>query len=113
MSGMAWATVGEMEPKLHQLEQSIEHGLPGKLMKIEACLGPAKQKVEDLQKQYEGQVCTYDTLWPCCCVLTMNVCFTHARTSHSSMCSRVMMRCFCATVHLQGDKRGLWNDHSS
>jgi len=61
MSGMAWATVGEMEPKLHQLEQSIEHGLPGKLMKIEACLGPAKQKVEDLQKQYEDQVCTYDT----------------------------------------------------
>ena len=56
MSGMAWATVGEMEPKLHQLEQSIEHGLPGKLMKIEACLGPAKRKVEDLQKQYEGQV---------------------------------------------------------
>ena len=70
MSGMAWATVGEMEPKLHQLEQSIEHGLPGKLMKIEACLGPAKRKVEDLQKQYEGQVWTYDTLWPCCCVLT-------------------------------------------
>ncbi|DBA85037.1 TPA: hypothetical protein ACH3X2_005770 [Trebouxia sp. C0005] len=58
MSGMAWATVGEMEPRLHQLEQSIEHGLPGKLMKIEACLGPAKQKVEDLQKQYEGQLAT-------------------------------------------------------
>ncbi|DBA94579.1 TPA: hypothetical protein ACH3X1_002162 [Trebouxia sp. C0004] len=56
MGGMAWATVGEMEPKLHQLEQSIEHGLPGKLLKIEACLGPAKQKVEDLQKQYDSQL---------------------------------------------------------
>ena len=111
MSGMAWATVGEMEPKLHQLEQSIEHGLPGKLMKIEACLGPAKQKVEDLQKQYEGQVCTYDTLWPCCCVLLCNVCSMHARIGCSSMCSNV--HCFCTILQLHGGKHELLNDTSS
>lgn len=59
MRGMAWATVGEMEPKLHQLEQSIEHSMPSKLLKIEACLGPAQQKVEELEKQYQDQVCMH------------------------------------------------------
>ena len=57
MSGLAWATVGEMEPRVHQLEQSIEHGVPGKLLKIEACLGPAIQKADELEKVFQAQVC--------------------------------------------------------
>lgn len=56
MSGLAWATVGEMEPRVHQLEQSIEHGVPGKLLKVEACLGPAIQKAEELEKVFQAQV---------------------------------------------------------
>ena len=56
MNGLAWATVGELEPQVHHLEQSIEHGMPGKLLKIEACLGPALQKVKELEKMYQGQV---------------------------------------------------------
>ena len=56
MRGLAWATVGDMEPKLHRLEQSIENSLPGKLQKIEACLGPAHQRVEELENLYQDQV---------------------------------------------------------
>lgn len=58
MRGLAWATVGDMEPKLHRLEESIEHMLPGKLQKIEACLEPAQKNVEELEKLYQDQVGT-------------------------------------------------------
>lgn len=58
MRALAWATVGDMEPKLHHLEQSIEHSLPSKLQKIEACLGPARKRVEELEKSYQDQVGT-------------------------------------------------------
>ena len=58
MSGLAWATVGELEPKMHQLEQLIEHSMPGKLQKIESRLGPAQQKVAETEREYEEQVCT-------------------------------------------------------
>lgn len=58
MRGLAWATVGDMEPKLQRLEQSIKHLLPGKLQKIEACLEPAQKRVEELEKQYQDQVGT-------------------------------------------------------
>ena len=58
MSGLAWATVGEMEPKLQHLDKLIEQTIPNKLQKIEACLGPAQQKLEESQKLYEDQVCT-------------------------------------------------------
>ena len=56
MRALAWATVGDMEPKLQRLEQSIEHTLPGKLQKIEGCLGPARQRGEELEKLYQDQV---------------------------------------------------------
>ena len=57
MRGLAWSTVSELEPKMQRLEQQIEQILPSKLSKIEACLGPAQQKVEEMQKLQEGQVC--------------------------------------------------------
>lgn len=56
MRALAWATVGDMEPKLHRLEQSIEHSLPEKLQKIEGCLEPARQRVMELEKMYQDQV---------------------------------------------------------
>ena len=56
MRGLAWATVGDMELKLQCLEESIEHTLPGKLQKIEACLEPAQKRVEELEKLYQDQV---------------------------------------------------------
>ena len=56
MKALAWATVGDMEPKLHKQEQAIEFGLPGKLQKIKGCLEPARQRVEELEKLYQDQV---------------------------------------------------------
>ena len=57
MRGLAWSTVSELEPKMQRLEQQIEQALPSKLKKIEACLAPAQQKVEEMQRHQEGQVC--------------------------------------------------------
>lgn len=57
MRGIAWASVAEMEPKLHRMEAFIEHTLPSKLQKIQGHLEPAQQKVEELEKQYQDQVC--------------------------------------------------------
>ena len=56
MRGLAWATVGDMEPRLQRLEESIGYTLPGKLQKIDACLEPAQKRVEELEKQYQDQV---------------------------------------------------------
>lgn len=56
MHGLAWATVGEMEPQLEQLQQHITVKLPAKLAKLESVLGPAQENVAALEKRYEEQV---------------------------------------------------------
>ena len=89
MSGLAWATVGEMEPRVHQLEQSIEHGVPGKLLKIEACLGPAIQKAEELEKVFQAQV----GVCVCVCVCAL----LEEKKKSSSCCSQPTSLIACAT----------------
>ena len=56
MHGLAWATVGEMEPQLEQLQHHITVKLPAKIAKLESVLGPAQENVTALEKRYEEQV---------------------------------------------------------
>lgn len=68
IQGLAWATVGEMETKVAQLQHQITEKGPAKIAKLESLLGPARENVAAMTKQCETQV----SLSPLVCSQSMS-----------------------------------------
>lgn len=70
--GLAWATVGEMEPQVAQLQHQVSVKAPARMAKLDSMLGPAKENLEALQKQHATQV--FNPFAPSQCGLPITAC---------------------------------------